>query len=296
MFGFLKKKGDTPVPSEEPTRSAPETGDWGVFDFELDASLQSDVGCIRELNEDSGIIIRPDDPTRKTLLVAVADGMGGHQAGEVASRTAVEVVSRDYHEANDDPHARLKKAFEHANQEIYAQGQKSETFKGMGTTCTALAIENGRAYAAHVGDSRIYLIRGGEIYVMTEDHSAVMELVKQGALTLEEARHHADKNVIIRAMGSRPSVEVSVWKEPFPLRLGDEFVVCSDGLHDRIEDAEIRNITTSRRAAEACASLIRLAKERGGYDNITVAVVKLARPSGPDSKVPPPTREVEVIE
>ncbi len=280
MFSFLKRK--------KPAASA----DTLASEYALDVCLRTDVGCHRDSNEDCGQIVRSSNPKR--LLVAVADGMGGHQAGEVASRRAIEVVSRAFHaEAGADLHADLKNAFEQANREIYEQSQASEGLHGMGTTCTALALNQDYAYSAHVGDSRAYLIRNGEIYLMTEDHSAVMLLVKQGALTLEEARHHADKNVILRAIGSRPDVEVSTWPEPLPIRLADRFLVCSDGLYDRIEDIEIRNIALSRNATEACETLIELAKERGGYDNITVAIVNLESP-GPGYGETPATREVEV--
>lgn len=289
MFGFLKRRPKPAPPPEVPPLPPPPP-----LQYSLDVCLRTDVGCHRELNEDCGQIVHSADPASKRILVAVADGMGGHQAGEVASRRMIEVVSRAFHEASDgDLHASLKRAFEQANREIYAQSRDSEGMQGMGTTCTALALDDACAYAAHVGDSRAYLIRNGEIYLMTEDHSAVMQLVKQGALTLEEARHHADKNVIIRAIGSRPEVEVSIWPEPLPVRVADRFLLCSDGLYDRIEDNEIRDIALSCNAAEACDTLIQLAKTRGGFDNITVAIMRLEAPDA-ESRDAPTTRELEV--
>src|SRR2546422_444779 len=207
--------------------------------FDVVASMLSDVGCVRELNEDSGTYIQPDDPevlASKGLLILVADGMGGHSAGEVASRMAVEVITRTYYEDGGDPQTALKKAFREANRAIHKTAEKDESKTGMGTTCTALVLQNGTAISAHVGDSRLYLVREGSIYLMTEDHSAVMEMVKAGLITLEQARHHPEKNVILRAMGSHPEVEVTTWQEPFPVRAGDRFLLGSVGLYDVVED------------------------------------------------------------
>lgn len=267
--------------------------------FDVVASMLSDVGCVRELNEDSGTYIQPDDPelqASKGLLILVADGMGGHSAGEVASRLAVDVITRVYYEDSGDPLSALKKAFREANREIHNAAEKDESRAGMGTTCTALVLQNGTAISAHVGDSRLYLVREGAIYLMTEDHSAVMEMVKAGLITLEQARHHPEKNVILRAMGSHAEVEVTTWQEPFPVRAGDRFLLCSDGLYDLVEDEEIKGIVMLSAPPTACESLIALAKERGGHDNITVGIVSL-RPEGEaDTRAVPETRQAEAIQ
>ena len=267
--------------------------------FDVVVSMSSDVGCVRELNEDSGTYIRPDDPElllNKGLLVVVADGMGGHSAGEVASRLAVDVVTRAYYEDGGDPRSALEKAFHEANHEIHQAAEKDASKNGMGTTCTALVLQNGTAISAHVGDSRLYLVREGSIYLMTEDHSAVMEMVKAGLITLEQARHHPEKNVILRAMGSHPEVEVTTWQEPFPVRAGDRFLLCSDGLYDLVEDEEIKGIVMLGAPQTACESLIALAKERGGHDNITVGIVSLKAEGEPDTRAVPKTREAEVFQ
>jgi len=264
--------------------------------FDVVASMLSDVGCVRELNEDSGTYIQPDDPevlASKGLLILVADGMGGHSAGEVASRMAVEVITRTYYEDGGNPQSALKKAFREANRAIHKTAEKDESKTGMGTTCTALVLQNGTAISAHVGDSRLYLVREGSIYLMTEDHSAVMEMVKAGLITLEQARHHPDKNVILRAMGSHPEVEVTTWQEPFPVRTGDCFLLCSDGLYDLIEDEEIKRVVESQEPRSACESLIALAKERGGHDNISVGIVSLVPAGESQTRPVPQTREVE---
>jgi protein phosphatase len=231
---------------------------------------------------------------RKGLLLIVADGMGGHSAGEVASNLAVNWISRAYYDDPREPQAALTGAVEEANRTIFETAQGDENLRGMGTTCTALVLQNGSAIAAHVGDSRLYLVRDQAIYLMTEDHSAVMEMVKRGFISLEAARHHPDKNIILRALGSQPEVEVSTWEQPFPVREGDAFLVCSDGLYDLVEDDEIRQTVLSSSPHSACEKLIALAKNRGGHDNITVGIVSL-RPIGNEGKRElRETREVEV--
>ncbi|HKF57134.1 MAG TPA: Stp1/IreP family PP2C-type Ser/Thr phosphatase [Blastocatellia bacterium] len=272
MFKFWKKKSNK-------IQVEPEAGSLinapGAT-LAITASVQSDVGCHREINEDCSAYVDPSDDvlvSARGRLVIVADGMGGHLAGEVASRMAVDVISRVYYQTPGDALAALRTSFTEANREIYQSSTEVQGRNGMGTTCTALVLRNGTALAAHVGDSRLYLIRGGQIYLMTEDHSAVMELVKRGLLTREQARHHPDKNVILRALGSHSEVEISIWDEPFPIRGGDRFLLCSDGLYDLVEDKEIMEVVLASDSRSACAGLITLAKERGGYDNITVAVV-----------------------
>ena len=267
--------------------------------FDVVASLLSDVGCVRELNEDSGACIQPDNSelrASKGSLFLVADGMGGHSAGEVASRLAVDVITRIYYEDAGDPESALKKAFREANREIHKAAEKDESKTGMGTTCTALVLQNGTAISAHVGDSRLYLVRQQAIYLMTEDHSAVMEMVKAGLITIEQARHHPDKNVILRAMGSHPEVEVSSWNAPLPVRGGDKFVLCSDGLYDLVEDDEIKERVAERDPHSACETLIGLARERGGYDNITVGVIAVESARAEGTRRVKETREAEVLQ
>jgi len=267
--------------------------------FDLIISMKSDVGCVRELNEDSGRYVQPVDPEvlqRKGVLIVVADGMGGHTAGEVASGMAVDVVSRAYYDDSGDARSALENAFHEANKAIHNEAEKDASKNGMGTTCTALVLLNGTAVSAHVGDSRLYLIRDDSIYLMTEDHSAVMEMVKAGLITQEQARHHPEKNVILRAMGSHPEVEVATWQEPFPVRAGDRFLLCSDGLYDLVADDELKRIALLSVPQTACEHLIALAKERGGHDNITVGIVNLKPQGGDDPNVIPETRTAETIQ
>ena len=265
------------------------------FQYELVASVVSDVGCQRETNEDLGRFFSRFDSEgapRKGSLLLVADGVGGNSAGEIASRTAVDVISRVYYDHAGDAQTALLDGFAAANDEIYRAAYQNKELTGMGTTCTALAINEGSALAAHVGDSRLYLVRDGEIYLMTEDHSVVREMVKVGILSREDARHHPNKNIIISALGSAPEIETSRWEAPLPIHEGDSFVVCSDGLYDLVEDKEINEAVRDSFPQDACSRLVALAKERGGYDNITVGIVNVVSSRKADSAAVQPTREV----
>ncbi len=168
----------------------------GIIPLSVFGSSLTDVGAVRTSNEDSIRVVLPQELPRlrsKGVLAVIADGMGGHEGGEVASSMATTRVGDCYYQEPGDPQQSLLRAFETANHEIYQHARKHSKLTGMGTTCTAVAVVNGMAYSAHVGDSRVYLVRDDQIYCMTEDHSAPMELVKQGMLTLAEARTHEEQ-------------------------------------------------------------------------------------------------------
>ncbi len=256
-----------------------ETRQYQIKEKNIVASIVSDVGCVREANEDSGRHINPNDVALKSnrgALTVVADGMGGHASGEVASQMAIELISRFYYADGESSAAEaLSNAIQSANAEIFVTSESDEQYYGMGTTLISLALFEHAAIAAHVGDSRLYRLRGNAIEMLTIDHSQVMEMVKMGVLSMEEARHHDDKNVILRAVGTQPKVEVEI-TELDDVRLNDEFLLCSDGLTDMVSDEEIQQIwVTAENIHEASEGLIRRAKENGGHDNVTVAIVKL---------------------
>jgi protein phosphatase len=286
--------------SNKGTGEAAAAASGGGAAYEIVASVRTDKGCVREGNEDSGRLVRPSDAAqlaRRGVLLVVADGMGGHSAGEVASQIAVDVIGRLYYQSQGDAHEALRGAVAEANRRIYAAAAADEAKRGMGTTCTALAVRGGQAHIAHVGDSRCYMLRAGEIYQLTEDHSAVMEMVRHGLITKEEARHHEDKNVILRALGTTPEVEVAM-TEPFAVREGDRLLLCSDGLHDLVTDEEIgQALAAAEDLHAACEQLIELAKERGGHDNITVGILGVvpAGTSAAGAEDAPVTREVEAV-
>lgn len=248
-------------------------------ELRIEAGLASDPGCVREINEDCARIIRPTAPdalARQGLLAVVCDGMGGHEAGEIASRLAVETIVKRFEEDEGDALVTLPRALQAANRAIFDSADRNPKLKGMGTTCTALILRGGHAYSAHVGDSRLYLIRAGEIFLMTEDHSAVMQLVRQGVISREEARHHPDKNVISRALGSHRDVQVTGWPQPFAVLPGDRFLLCSDGLYDLIDDATLLATARDAHPQVACDRLVTLARAAGGHDNISVAILVMS--------------------
>jgi len=243
------------------------------------ASVQTDPGCVRLSNEDSGRYFSPNDAeirAQKGTLTIVADGMGGHASGEVASKMAVEVIHELYY--NDDNPSRpeaLRSAIEAANTRIFDASASDEELAGMGTTVIALVLLGETAFSAHVGDSRLYRLRSRRLEMLTLDHSEVMEMVKNGQLTMEQARNHEDKNVILRAVGTQPTVEVEV-SEPFAVNYGDIFLLCSDGLSDMLEDTEIEEILDSEPDPyAACERLIAEARHYGGHDNITAGIVRV---------------------
>lgn len=264
------------------------------------ASVQTDTGCVREANEDNGRHIKPNDQElfrRKGTLTIVADGMGGHSSGEVASEMAVDLIGDYYYrDETRETGAALKNAVEEASRVIHETSLSDEKYFGMGTTVVALVLQNNLAYPVHVGDSRLYLLRGNDFRQITEDHSQVMEMVKYGIITREEAKNHDDKNVILRAMGTQAAVEAEL-SDPFVYENGDTFLLCSDGLSDLVEDYEMGEILlTASDIYEAGERLIDLAKERGGHDNITVGIVRAAEESAEDTnRNVRVTRELEAI-
>jgi protein phosphatase len=245
--------------------------------YDIEVSMLSDVGCRRSRNEDRVLILRPPgDPERdhRGLLAVIADGMGGHVGGEIASQIAVDTIGQAYfQQVGDNPIEALKASFVSANQAIHDAASREPSLLGMGTTCTALAIWNNQACFAHVGDSRLYRLRDGALTLLTSDHTMVMELVRVGLLTPDAARHHRDRSIITRALGILPEVEISTAEEPWPLEPGDVYLLCSDGLYDLVEDEEIRQTLVSLAPQAACEQLIALAKKRGGFDNISVAIL-----------------------
>lgn len=267
--------------------------------FEIVASVQTDVGCVRDTNEDGALFTRPQDPEvlrTKGVLALVADGMGGCSGGEFASAMAIAGIPRSYYVSQLGQSEALKEAFEKANREIFEAATENPALAGMGTTGVALAVCQGYAYAAYVGDSRIYLIRDGRIYLLTEDHSMVFEMVNKGFITREEARNHEERNVLLRSLGGRPEVEVSIWAEPMPIRQDDRFLLCSDGLHDLIDDVRILETAAELDNSAVALKLIEMAKEQGGYDNITVALLRVKSPTGEPLRDAKSTREILVAQ
>lgn len=231
----------------------------------------SDIGLQRSSNEDSFI----DQPP----LFAVADGMGGAQAGEVASRLAVETL-RERAAAGDS----LNEAAAEANRRIFKLAVENPDHAGMGTTLTALRLAGERAELAHVGDSRAYLLRDQAMTQLTDDHSLVGEWMREGTMTPEEAMASRYRSVLSRALGTEDEVEVD--HEEVDLRAGDVLLLCSDGLSGTVPDDKIKAALLGRAPEEAARRLVREAKSRGGHDNITVVVVRLKEQQSEKSAEP----------
>jgi protein phosphatase len=264
----------------------------------IEASLLTNIGCRRATNEDAGEVVRPSDRmlADKGMLMMVADGMGGCEGGEIASQLAIETIRRSYYASRGEVAAALSRAFTDANGAIHRLSLRRSELQGMGTTCTALVLCQDMAWVAYVGDTRLYLVRNNSIYRMVEDHSAVMELVKQGLVSREEARRHEDRNVLLRALGTHEEIDVGTWNEPMPVRLGDRFVLCSDGLYDVVEDEEILKATQYTAPEAACAALVALARQRDASDNITVGVAHVAPPATAQTQAVRETRVLEVAQ
>jgi serine/threonine protein phosphatase PrpC len=256
--------------------------------MEIKFFAATDVGRQREHNEDNYLV----DP--KLRLFVVADGMGGHAAGEVASqisvhelcravRENVDIIQRynagqveDVAEARQEILQVLEHAVQHACAAIYQAGQEDPSKRGMGTTTSALLLVGDRGFIAHVGDSRIYLLRQGQVHQITEDHSLVNELVKRGKIKRDEidsSPYAKYKNAVTRAVGANESVEADTLD--FDVLPGDHFLLCSDGLHFYIKENELPEILTSDDVADAPKTLIALANAGGGHDNITAVVVRV---------------------
>ena len=236
----------------------------------LRTAASTDVGLRRRGNEDR-FVVAPE-----LGLCLVADGMGGHSAGQVASALAAETVLASLRERVGESASateKLRRALEDANRAIYGAARQKSEYAGMGTTVVALLVEGGRASLAHVGDSRAYRVRSRRIRQLTDDHSIVGELLRRHEISADDAREHPHRHVLTRALGVRGHVQPDL-AELTP-ELGDLFVLCSDGLTNHVEDQEIAKLALeSPDLEECCAALIDLANRRGGEDNTTVVLAR----------------------
>ena len=233
-------------------------------------TCKSDTGRQRRENEDSALARAP--------VFVVADGMGGARAGEVASRIAIESFQRSLPDSGD-PEAQLADRVREANRAIYDRAVNEPELQGMGTTLTAAYLDEAAVAIAHVGDSRAYLFRDGELRRLTQDHSLVDELVRHGKLTEEQAAEHPQRSIITRALGIERDVEVDTWS--YPVRAGDVLLLCSDGLTSMISEERVVDILGEADSLEHAADrLIEEANEAGGRDNITVVLFRLEEVGG----------------
>ena len=224
---------------------------------------RTDIGKVRPINEDAYYL-----PAQGECFCAVADGMGGHNAGEVASALAVRIFAEEMRCAASVCGDAMKAAVEKANACVFEKSVQDANCSGMGTTFTALGWQENRAHIAHVGDSRAYLIRSGAVMRLTIDHTLVEEMVLKGLITPREAKYHPKRNYITRALGTAEKVEVDVIQ--LDVQPGDIFFLCSDGLSNHAEDAQILQAASNSPSwEEALKKLIQIALDKGGNDNIT---------------------------
>jgi len=254
---------------------------------DLDIASETDVGRLRSANQDAFGEFEDGAGTWQVLFVA--DGMGGHRGGEVASQLAVDCVGEHFANSETAPAERLRSALESANARIHEKSQAQSELAGMGTTGVGLVLTGESVgWIAHVGDSRAYRLRGGELEPLTSDHSVVGELVRRGQLTPDEARVHPQSNEILRALGTHHEVDVelrSVDVEP-----GDQFLLCSDGLWGELSDPEIAEALRSAPPGLSASKLVELANDAGGSDNITLQIAAIPdwRPRSAGSRAQPP--------
>ena len=227
------------------------------------------VGMVRNNNEDSLLV-------REPYLFAVADGMGGYSAGEVASRETLKAFVAGTYELRHGkvaaPEEVLLGAFTKANKHTYLMAKKNDAYKGMGTTLTALYLPgDNTAYAAHVGDSRLYLYRNNTLSQITKDHSYVADLLAQGKITSSEAFNHPKKNMLLQALGVEEEIRTDIFH--FALEKGDILLLCSDGLSDMLRDLEIANILEASDFENAATALLEQSLDNGGKDNISLIMI-----------------------
>jgi protein phosphatase len=246
----------------------------------IEAAALTDVGLQRPNNEDSWLYWEPEGEEefrRKGRLAVVADGMGGYEGGQEASRLAIETVRHVYGSfVENDPQKTLLEALVSAHRNIQRYALEHPQFQGMGTTCTALSIVDRQLCFAHVGDSRLYLVREAAISRLTRDHSYVSRLVESGLVRSEEAEFHPQRHILTAALGSGEAVEPDRPESPLSLQKGDTLILCTDGLWSLIAEQELGRIVRADSPAECCRALINMALERGGPDNITVLVLRVS--------------------
>ena len=241
----------------------------------IKAYAKSDKGNVRETNEDYFYISNSLDQIQLFLL---ADGMGGYNGGEIASQLAIQTAKnyiennfKDIEKDRDSIIQLLGSSMEYANMVVYEKAKENPELQGMGTTLEICLIYNNKAYIGHVGDSRIYRVRKQFIRKLTQDHSYVQKLVKEGTITKEQAEHHPQKNMLMKALGCNAFVEPDVMVKGF--LKDDILIMCSDGLSNMVDQQTIYEMA-SKNIEQATQDLVQLAKDRGGYDNITVVIIK----------------------
>jgi len=259
--------------------------------------VKTDLGMVRTNNEDAASSFTIPDKTSgygKTYLLIVADGMGGHLAGEVASKLAVETISEEYSKRAGESNKEevLQHAFYVANKKIFELASANEQYRGMGTTCTVLVVIGQTVYYAHAGDSRAYVYKNKSLTRITEDHTYVQALVNSGDITEAEAESHPQRNILTNAMGTKPTLDVDTGRCKFLLEPNDRLLLCSDGLTGYLSDDELLAVLSNGSLYEGADYFIAEARKRGGLDNITVVMAEAGELA--EEEILKYTREVDV--
>ena len=264
--------------------------------MEIIGAMRTDTGLVRTLNEDSVAWVKPHDEdvaANRGSLALVADGMGGHAAGEVASALAADVIRRLYYDLDGPIPQVLASAFAAANRAIIEYATEHPECRGMGTTCTVLAFRDQKAWLAHIGDSRAYLVRGGRIVQLSEDQTLVAKLVSEGTMTQEEADHSPMHNVILQALGTTANITPMIGAKGLPLALGDVLILCSDGVSNLVPNDTIADVASRLPPQEACDALIEAALAAGGYDNASLGVFGVTAAAAPQ-RAEATTRRIKI--
>jgi protein phosphatase len=253
-----------------------QTENNNTDNIEYPAIAMTDKGAVRTQNQDSVLFVKPFDKhvkSTKGCLAVVADGMGGHNSGEVASLMATELFSSEYFKSQVSIIESLEKAFEFTNRKIFQAAQNKTQFKGMGTTFSGVVIWQDNLYIIHIGDSRVYMISENEINQITKDHTYVQHLIDTKVITESERDNHPNGNVITKALGTQKNAKADIFKAKQKFTKDDKIIICSDGLYEYIKDEELKDIVLNNQPEAASQKLIITAKNRGGHDNISVLIV-----------------------
>jgi serine/threonine protein phosphatase PrpC len=260
-------------------------------------AMLTDPGLVRELNEDAVVWVPQQDRNEaggRGSLALVADGMGGHAAGEVASQLAADVIRRLYYDLDGPIPQVLAAAFSAANRAILEYAAEHPECRGMGTTCTTLAFRDDKAWLAHIGDSRAYLLRDGTLHQLSEDQTLVAKLVSEGAMTPEEANHSPVSNVILQALGTSQQIKPLIGRNGLSLMPGDVMILCSDGISNMVPDARMAEIAGRLPPHEACQAVIDAALAAGGHDNASLGIFSVSAGTEPPAASEPKTRRIKL--
>src|ERR1700732_390680 len=265
--------------------------------MEIVGARRPDTGLVRTLNEDAVAWVTPHDQdvaNGRGSLALVADGMGGHAAGEVASALAADVIRPLYYDLDGPIPQVLANAFAAANRAIIEYADEHPECRGMGTTCTVLAFSDRKAWLAHIGDSRAYLLRERNLIQLSEDQTLVAKLVSDGTMTQQEADHSPMHNVILQALGTTANIKPMIGAKGLPLRSGDVLILCSDGISNMVPDEKIAEVASRLAPQEACDALIEAGPAAGGHDNASLGVFSVTSAATAKRASEPTTRRIKL--